>query len=809
MTLEIVYAIHDFDAENEDEITFAMGEPIVVLEKDEKYMDGWWQGRNRTGQVGLFPMNYTNTDKPTTTHTSETSSYASSYSVTDRYGGTYSLEDEIDHAISQVQTSPEHYYSSKPSEPPFRRSINRVSRMDYKQMSPEQWTVEHVADWLASVGLETVADNFIDQEITGDVLLDLNVDALKELGISTFGKRHKVMQAITALQKEMLKQPTVNVYPTPKPVSTTHPLETATQLNGHLNAQLRESISSPPSPIDSEGLYQYPRKAPLPPLTASEEQGERPLYHLSPPPRPQQETLIIRPASPQSIDSSNISRSNTFNTMSSKKSTTSNSTSYSGDRSVGHLSTLSHLGHSLSTVPTAHPQKLRSLDQSKSSSLPMSSRAERVSEGSITLNSATSHSLPLRTSNPHTLSVSSVEPDEACVSTEAAQAPEHEGWLHKQSDKYKTWNKRWFVLKGIHLFYFKSPKDVRMKGIVNLRNYRVVVDPSIHSGKYCFKAQHDKERTFFFYTDNEEAMRVWIKMLMKATITRDFQSPVMSSNHIATVPLEVARRMRPRPPSVIMYKNQLQNKQGDEVKMTIHEEEEQEEQEQEQEQEREEREEQKERKEREEREDVLMPCPSMSDSGSSLPRPSLSSSSSSPMHTNSLTYSHTINKSNALSPPRHSSQRAQKAQKAQSILSSKSGASSTHPLQSREYWSRDEYIHWVNARLPETLQIMDLSSGLQEGYVLVSLLQSISQETLSVVKSDKKAAGATPLDALAAAFQFMTAHGVRNDGMYTLKDIFTGNETKMMNMIDALREWEESLEQEQLRVNDRKVSVVW
>lgn len=40
----------------------------------------------------------------------------------------------------------------------------------------------------------------------------------------------------------------------------------------------------------------------------------------------------------------------------------------------------------------------------------------------------------------------------------AFQTPEHEGWLHKQGDRYKTWNKRWFVLKGPNLFYFKSPK---------------------------------------------------------------------------------------------------------------------------------------------------------------------------------------------------------------------------------------------------------------------------------------------------------------------------------------------------------------
>lgn len=35
--------------------------------------------------------------------------------------------------------------------------------------------------------------------------------------------------------------------------------------------------------------------------------------------------------------------------------------------------------------------------------------------------------------------------------------PDMEGWLSKQGDKYKTWNRRWFVLKGPNLFYFKSP----------------------------------------------------------------------------------------------------------------------------------------------------------------------------------------------------------------------------------------------------------------------------------------------------------------------------------------------------------------
>ncbi|KAL0083873.1 hypothetical protein F4703DRAFT_1857138 [Phycomyces blakesleeanus] len=541
MALEIVYAIHDFEAENEDEITFLMGDPIVVIEKDEKYMDGWWQGRNIHGHVGLFPMNYTSIDhQPENNRTSQSSNYTSSPEP-ERYMGSYSLEDEIDHAISQVQivpdqSNPERLSSSSNSNG---RTPIRRSRQEFSKLKPEDWTMDHVAAWLSSVGLQSVADNFVDQEITGDILLDLDVDALKELGISTFGKRHKVMHAITGLKKEYqqdgakVEAPSNNQsIPTPAVAHSigTTPLPTSdsqvTTTTTRLITNTKDIHSSPPSPIDTDGLYQYPRKAPLPPMTSAEDTDRNTYNHLSPLPRSQQHDSM-RPISPQSLESSNVSRSNTFNTISSKKSNSSNATnatSKSSDRSLGHNIGLPH------RMPSQKSTSSSELDTKHSSTF--SGRPDWASEiptSAVTVTpSPSTKSVPpsnnLRPTNPHTLSVSSVEPtDDARVSTDAAQAPEHEGWLHKQGDKYKTWNKRWFVLKGIHLFYFKSPKDVRMKGIVNLRNYRIIVDASIHSGKYCFKAQHDKERTFYFYTDNEESMRMWVKMLMKATIARDFQ----------------------------------------------------------------------------------------------------------------------------------------------------------------------------------------------------------------------------------------------------------------------------------------------
>jgi hypothetical protein len=48
---------------------------------------------------------------------------------------------------------------------------------------------------------------FSEQEITGDVLLDLNMDTLKEMGIAAYGRRYKIMTAISKLAANQPRQP--------------------------------------------------------------------------------------------------------------------------------------------------------------------------------------------------------------------------------------------------------------------------------------------------------------------------------------------------------------------------------------------------------------------------------------------------------------------------------------------------------------------------------------------------------------------------------------------------------------------------
>jgi len=47
--------IYKYEATEENEISFAEGETIYLLEKDDS---GWWRGRNGKGQEGLFPSNF-------------------------------------------------------------------------------------------------------------------------------------------------------------------------------------------------------------------------------------------------------------------------------------------------------------------------------------------------------------------------------------------------------------------------------------------------------------------------------------------------------------------------------------------------------------------------------------------------------------------------------------------------------------------------------------------------------------------------------------------------------------------------------
>src|SRR5271166_1911819 len=63
------------------------------------------------------------------------------------------------------------------------------------------WT--EITDWLLGLGLGQYAELFRDNDIDDEILRGMTADDLKELGISSFGHRRRLLAAITALRAEV------------------------------------------------------------------------------------------------------------------------------------------------------------------------------------------------------------------------------------------------------------------------------------------------------------------------------------------------------------------------------------------------------------------------------------------------------------------------------------------------------------------------------------------------------------------------------------------------------------------------------
>lgn len=126
-----------------------------------------------------------------------------------------------------------------------------------------------------------------------------------------------------------------------------------------------------------------------------------------------------------------------------------------------------------------------------------------------------------------------------------------EGWIKKKGERYNSWKPRYLALKGPDLVILRDPRAEKIKGYVNMKGYKVIADENTNPGKYGFKILHETEKPHYFSSEDPILVREWMKALMKSTIGRDHNFPVISSYNNATISLKEAQRMNPppRPPS--------------------------------------------------------------------------------------------------------------------------------------------------------------------------------------------------------------------------------------------------------------------
>ncbi|XP_034967098.1 pleckstrin homology domain-containing family H member 2 [Zootoca vivipara] len=88
---------------------------------------------------------------------------------------------------------------------------------------------------------------------------------------------------------------------------------------------------------------------------------------------------------------------------------------------------------------------------------------------------------------------------------------EKSGYLLKMGGKVKTWKRRWFVLKGGELLYYKSPSDVIRKpqGQIELNASSRIVRGD---GKQTVQLTTEK-RTYYLTADSPNILEEWIKVL--------------------------------------------------------------------------------------------------------------------------------------------------------------------------------------------------------------------------------------------------------------------------------------------------------
>ncbi|KAI9671526.1 MAG: hypothetical protein M1817_003578 [Caeruleum heppii] len=106
---------------------------------------------------------------------------------------------------------PDHHFTAPPlptsaNAQPLSSLTHAVSRLDPAEV--RNWSPRQVAAWMYDAGFEeAVVEKFQRNDISGEILVDLKFEDLKELDIQSFGKRHRLWTEIHHLRGSPLSSP--------------------------------------------------------------------------------------------------------------------------------------------------------------------------------------------------------------------------------------------------------------------------------------------------------------------------------------------------------------------------------------------------------------------------------------------------------------------------------------------------------------------------------------------------------------------------------------------------------------------------
>ncbi|XP_075268999.1 pleckstrin homology domain-containing family H member 2 isoform X3 [Opisthocomus hoazin] len=142
----------------------------------------------------------------------------------------------------------------------------------------------------------------------------------------------------------------------------------------------------------------------------------------------------------------------------------------------------------------------------------------RAMKRGVSLSSVTSESDYAIPPDAYSVDTDYSEPEQKLPKTSSSSSDngkneplEKSGYLLKMGGKVKTWKRRWFVLKGGELLYYKSPSDVIRKP-----QGQIELNASSHiergDGKQTIQLTTEK-RTYYLTADSPNILEEWIKVL--------------------------------------------------------------------------------------------------------------------------------------------------------------------------------------------------------------------------------------------------------------------------------------------------------
>ncbi|CAH0406272.1 unnamed protein product [Chilo suppressalis] len=98
----------------------------------------------------------------------------------------------------------------------------------------------------------------------------------------------------------------------------------------------------------------------------------------------------------------------------------------------------------------------------------------------------------------------------------SATPVDRDGWLDMRGEIGKSYQKRWFTLKGNLLFYFDKKGDKEPVGVIILEGCTIeLTEEEAYSFKIVFQCEGG--RTYFLCTNSQASMEAWMKALACAS----------------------------------------------------------------------------------------------------------------------------------------------------------------------------------------------------------------------------------------------------------------------------------------------------